>query len=366
VCAALAGCAASVVVVLSLAGCGRLFGPRATLGPGAIVRGRGLYNEVISETNNQQTLDLIVRARYGEPFGMLSVGSVTANLRAGTTTETQFGIGPDSNFKGNLVPLAVGLAYEENPTISYTPVQGERFVKSLLSPVGLDVLVLLFGIERPPDRLISILVKQVNGVRNPLYGAPAARADFDESIALLKRLELAGRATWTSTAKGGGSFALVIHDYAPDDRDTVRELMRRWGLPKSLALDGRDVVLPVKLAFGSVSRPELNLQTRSVYDLIQMAASAVEVPPEHAAAGLPDASLDGRAPLESLFRVHSSADRPSTDVLVAVRHRGYWFYIAANDGPSKLAFRFFQTLIGMRLAEVTPQSLPTLTVPVAK
>ena len=50
---------------LTLSGCGRLFGPQATLGPGSIVRGRALYNQVITETNNQQTLGMIVRARYG-------------------------------------------------------------------------------------------------------------------------------------------------------------------------------------------------------------------------------------------------------------------------------------------------------------
>ena len=84
----LAGRACLVAVTLvSVCGCGRVLGPRATLGPGAIVRGRGLYSEVISATNNEQTLELIVRARYGEPAGLLSVASVTANLRASATTD---------------------------------------------------------------------------------------------------------------------------------------------------------------------------------------------------------------------------------------------------------------------------------------
>src|SRR4029453_14814807 len=85
---------AAAVAALWLVGCGRLLGPRATLGPGAIVRGRGLYNQVIGDTNNQQPLDQIVRARYGEPSGLLSVASVTANLRTQAMTESQFGIGP--------------------------------------------------------------------------------------------------------------------------------------------------------------------------------------------------------------------------------------------------------------------------------
>jgi hypothetical protein len=53
-------------------------------------------------------------------------------------------------------------------------------------------------------------------------------------------------------------------------------------------------------------------------------------------------------------------------VLVAIRHRGYWFYIPADDGPSKLTFRLLQTLIGMRLVEGTPQTIPTLTIPVGR
>jgi hypothetical protein len=357
---------AAAAAALWLAGCGRFLGPRATLGPGAIVRGRGLYNQVISDTNNQQTLEQIVRARHGEQSGLLSIASVTANLRTQATTDSQFGIGPSANYQGNIVPLSLGLTYEENPTIVYAPVQGERYVKGILSPVGLDMLVLLLGIEHAPYQLPSILLKQVNGLRNPMYGPPQARAAFQDSIALLARLEDAGQATWASTSTKDETFALVIHDYAPGNRGIVRELLRKWDLPASLVQGDRDIVLPVNLAFGRATRPELNVQTRSVYDLIEMAASSVEVPSEHAARGLPDPGLDDVTPLHGVMRIQSSPSRPSTDPLVAVRYRGYWFYIAGDDGPSKLAFRLLQRLIGMRLAEGTPQTIPTLTIPVAK
>jgi hypothetical protein len=355
---------AAAAVILWLGGCGRLLGPKATLGPGAIVRGRELYNQVINETNNQQTLELIVRARYGEPFGLLSVASVTANLRSMAKTDAQFGIGASSNYQGNLVPLSICFAYEENPTIAYTPVQGERYARSMLSPIGLDLLLLFLGIERTPHELVSLLVKQVNGLHNPMYGPPEARAAFQDSVALLARLEDAGQATWGSTATKDGSFALVIHDYAPGNRDVVRALLKEWGLPASLAHEDRDIVLPVSLGFGRGTRPALNVQTRSVYDLIEIAASAVEVPPEHAAQGLVDPEV--AQPLRGVLTIRSSANYPSTDVLVAVHHRRHWFYIPSDDAPSKLAFRLLQTLIGMRLVEGAPQTIPTLTIPVAK
>jgi hypothetical protein len=357
---------AAAAALLCLSGCGRFLGPKATLGPGAIARGRAIYNEVISYTNNQQTLGLIVRARYGEPAGLLSVASVTANLRTTASAGSQFGIGPSANYQGNIVPLSLGLAYEENPTIAYTPLQGERYAKSMLSPLGLDVMVLLLGIERAPQQLISMLVKQVNGLQNPMYGPPQGRAAFRDSVDLLARLEGAGQATWGATSTQDGTFALVIHDYAPGNRAVVRELLRKWNLPASLGQGDRDIVLPLNLGYGDGTRPELNVQTRSVYDLIELAASSVEVPPEHVARGLANPGPDERSPLHDLLRIQSSPNAPSTDVLVAVRHRGHWFFIGADDGVSKLTFRLLQALIGMRLVEGTPQTTPTLTIPVSR
>ena len=358
---------AAAAAILCLSGCGRFLGPRATLGPGAIVRGRELYNQVISDTNNQQTLELIVRARYGEPWGLLAVASVTANVRTTALANSQFGVGPTANYQGNLVPLSLGLSYEENPTVAYTPVQGERYAKNILSPIGLDMLVLLLSMEHAPHELLSILVRQVNGLQNPMYGPPQIGAPFHDSVVLLARLENAGQATWTSTStKDGAAFALVIHDYAPANRNVVRELLQRWGLPASLAGGNGNIVLPVNLAVGQVTRPELNVQTRSVHDLVEIAASSVEVPAEHAALGIADPGLAGPSPFRDDLRIQSSPSFPSTPVLVAVRHRGYWFYIAADDGPSKLTFRLLQTLIGMRLVEGTPQTTPTLTIPVTR
>jgi hypothetical protein len=359
--------AVTLAGVLLACGCTHWLGPKATLGPGSIVRGRGLYNEVITQTNNEQTLELIVRARYGEPIGLLSVVSVTANLRASAALGGQFGIGPSANYAGSLVPLSAGVAYEQNPTISYVPVQGERFAKSILSPIGIDVLGLLLSTERDSHRLMSVLIKQMNGLRNSMLDPPAARLAFEESIDRLARLQSAGQAAWMASANSPDSFTLVIHGYAPSNVDVVRELLRMLGLPESLARQGHDIVLPVKLAFGNEPTPQLNVQTRSVYDLIQLAATAVQVPPEHVELGLPDAGLDELAPAGGFLKIQNSREQPSSsDVLVKVWHRGWWFYLAASDGPSKSGFRFLQTLINMRLVEAAPHTTPTLTIPVGK
>ena len=63
-----------IVGALAIYGCN-------VIGPQAISGGRGVYAEVINRTEDEEILNVIVRMRYDETFGMISVVSVTANLR---------------------------------------------------------------------------------------------------------------------------------------------------------------------------------------------------------------------------------------------------------------------------------------------
>ena len=359
--------AVTMAGVLLVCGCSRLLGPKATLGPGSIVRGRGLYNEVITQTNNEQTLELIVRARYGEPIGLLSVVSVTANLRASSMLGAQVGFGPSANYQGNLVPLSAGVAFETNPTISYVPVQGERFAKSILSPIDIGVLGLLLSTERDSHRLMSVLIKQMNGLRNSMLDPPASRVAFQESIDRLARLQSAGQAAWAGSETSPGSFTLVIHDYAPSNVDVVRELLRMWGLPESLARQGHDIVLPVKLAFGNGSTPRAQRT-----DAIGVRPHSARSDRRAGAGRTNRAWATGRGARRTLPPTGFSED-PELSGPALLRRAGQDMASRsggstspASDGPSKSAFRFLQTLINMRLVEAAPATTPVLTIPVGK
>ena len=84
-----------VVSVLGLCGC-------AIVGPQSITAGRGVYTEVINRTEDEQILNVLVRQRYDETFGMISVASVTANLQFSARAATNIGIGDSDNYAGNL------------------------------------------------------------------------------------------------------------------------------------------------------------------------------------------------------------------------------------------------------------------------
>ena len=84
---------ATMLVLLSALG----FSGCAVVGPQSITAGRGVYAEVINRTEDEQILNVIVRQRYDETFGMISVASVTANLRFSTQAGTNIGIGDSDN-----------------------------------------------------------------------------------------------------------------------------------------------------------------------------------------------------------------------------------------------------------------------------
>ena len=118
-------------VFILIALCSILFQVSASLpvtsrGPRSISMGRADYNEAINKTEDEQMLLAIVKERYGETSTLLAVSGIAANVRFRSTAAVELGFGPVENYAGRLKPFSGGLAYEENPTITYAPVQGEQ------------------------------------------------------------------------------------------------------------------------------------------------------------------------------------------------------------------------------------------------
>jgi hypothetical protein len=155
---------ASLSAWLLLAGC-------QMWGPAALGVGRGAYNDVIARTGSEQTLGLIVRLRYSDPIGLLMVSSVTAGLKFSAEARGEAGFGPRANYIGNLVPFSAGIGYEDSPTISYSPVDAQAFLREWLMPTTMETLALVLQSAARQDALIVLLVERLNGVRSGA-GAP--------------------------------------------------------------------------------------------------------------------------------------------------------------------------------------------------
>jgi hypothetical protein len=281
-------------------------------------------------------------------------------------TGIQAGFGPSSNFAGNLVPFSAGLAYEENPTISYAPVGGDLYARRLLSPIPLELLVGFLRSRAVLAGNFAVVVKRINGISNPDFlSSPTAAPDprFSRLVALFDSLHRAGVLSFAAIAEKSQEFAIVMRDYVPGHAQEVEELLRLLDLP---AVSGaRPIVVPMSAAVERDQTNSVAVTTRSLAALMEIMTAAVEVSEEQARSGrvvdYPPPGLIGRQ-----VRIQRSESAPD-DASVRVKYRDAWYYIADTDLRTKEFFRFIELLWGITVASSTAsQPAPVLTVPVGR
>lgn len=109
---------------------------------------------------------------------------------------------------------------------------------------------------------------------------------------------------------------------------------------KKSVREGDDVVIPVRLSAGTPDPGAISIETRSLFNLLQLAAARIEVPEDPAAGAVrfPTPGLPGQG-----VRILSSISPPG-QARVAVEYRGYWYYIEQTDAASKQWLAMIQLL----------------------
>ena len=346
-------------VWLLLAGC-------QMLGPTALSTGRSTYNDVIARSGSEQTLGLIVRLRYADPIGLLTVSSVTAGLKFSAEAKSEVGFGPRANYAGQLVPFSADIGYEDSPTIAYTPVDGEAFLREWLSPVTMETLALVLQ-SWPESALLARLIERMNGLRSGANTTVEERTAFHRAATLLVEFRTRGMASWAQQSGNAGRYELILSHYTPAHITDTEELLRLLEVHGEPAR-ARVIHIPVLLGVQDGNVDGLAIQTRSVAEIMRNAAAAVDVPREHVEAHIVDASVEplvGLMAPDPTLRIHSSRNAPER-ANVAVKHRGWWYYVDDADLASKQAFLQIQMLFLTRLSEAVrgTQATPLLTIPV--
>ena len=336
-------------------------------GPSAIRSGRLAYNEAIAETNNQQMLRLVAQNRYEENGSLLAVSSITANVRMTTNAGIQLGFADSDDYAGNLVPFSAGAVYEENPTITYTPVDGAEYARQVFSPVPVSLLVQMTEALVDPAHVYAALISSVNGVRNPDFHYSPNDADprFQRFVAIMTTLTRAHRLHWVEDAQQPGRFSIVIDHYEPPETAEVRELLDLLGLPVP-AGRAAQVTLTVFLTPDGRASGGVGILTRSVGDLVEMLSAAIEVPEEDVRRGVAR-SYPPLGPAGNGLQIHYSKTRQA-HAAVAVQYRDGWFYIDETDQVTKRLFRLMTALWSITIAESATKgpAAPVLTVPVSR
>lgn len=205
----------------------------AGIGPRTVVHDRFDYTGALADSWKQQMLINMVKVRYGDSPVFLDVASIISGytLETGVTVSGQIASpGRGDTFAG----VDAHGTFTDRPTITYTPLSGDKFTRSLMKPLPLPAMLSLIQAGYPIDLVLRICVNSVNGIRNS-YGGPArthaADPEFYPLLEHLRKIQDSGaiglRGQKTNemeglmmTIRGKGRSCPSAHKYPQFIRET--------------------------------------------------------------------------------------------------------------------------------------------------
>ena len=280
------------------------------------------YTQSIAQSAEQQMLLNIVRLRHRRLPVFLQVSSVVTQYSLSTNAGLNGAyntVGPGGFVPPASVGAAAGVRVEERPTITYTPLQGEDFVRRLATPLSSSAIAQLVQAGWPWDAVLACCVQQINGQFAPQNPWREEQTDFQRLGNMLS--ELQRNHSITMGQNQDGSYELVFAIPATEDgRNKVAEVRKLLGL-------NPDAYRYALSAHSTESTPDqVTLHGRSMMASMYYLSQGVE-----GGVGRPPALAD------ALLQVRGAKKAPS-DAYASVEYDGRAFYIDGEDVDSQNVF----------------------------
>ncbi len=338
------------------------------MGPRFIEGSRTDYNVAMGNTESEQILLNLVRLRYGDAPYFLEATALNTQFLLAPSVEA----GSTFDFDGaSTYSLKGKLAYEEKPTVTYSPLRGEDFVRQILSRISLETILLLDSSGWSTERVIRLCVEDINGIDNaakasgPTPSEPPDISAFNELVTILASLEAKGGLSITESSNQAKSTKYTV-EFSPE-REFASEINK---LRQVLGITGASKSNPKLVEIGDQTyKNAIEVQTRSFMGVMYFLAQAVVVPKEDinqqkvATTSLENGdSFDWEKVTGKLAVINSSSSKPS-NAAIAVNYRGWWFYVADSDVTTKATFQLLGQLFALQSRDKKGSS-PLLTLPI--
>ena len=398
--------------ILALIGCG--FGPRS------LVQTRLLYNEAVKTTSEEQFLLNIVRLRYTNTPSSLAISNIADQQELSSEFQAIpfFAPGALGGYRSQGLPQA-SLTRASRPTLSYTPLDDQDFTQKLFSPISLNGAFYLSRTTWPISTVFRLYLENLNWVSNaetasgPTPKCAPEFAQFLEGIQALQELQdaqlvqlyldpqeeiVAGPMEVPSdeadlvmkaveleleVRKEEKGYYLIKKSSQPMLAvDAAAKLEPAWETfcrcfyidPQARSLKiTTDQLAPYQNTADSPSLSVLDLETRSLLQVLFFVSHGIDVPSEHVRDGRvpmtcnPDGTpFDWRQIMTGMFRVQSikSKKRPE-NAYVAVFYEDYWYYIDDRDRDTKATFALLIEVSRLEL-QSSESNAPLLTLPLGR
>jgi len=241
----------------------------------------------------------------------------------------------------------------ENPTVFYLPLEGEKFVRQMMTPFNLNLLVLLTSSGWSVERVLTVMVREMNGVKNaPSASGPTPSDEpeyrnFQEVMQLLRAIQK--RDGFDLGRIPDDESALELR-FARDESDSTeaRRLRELLGLNPELER------FRIKLGIGRIDDATITILPRSMVSSLSYLSQSVQVPKDHEASGIVtltlgknDEPFDWNLVFDNVMRIRTAPSAPQ-NAAIAVPYRGHWFYIDDRDLGAKSTFALLSQLFALQ------------------
>lgn len=346
------------IVVVAFAGC-------RSIGPSTVARDRFDYSGSISESWKRQTLLNIVKLRYLDPPIFVDVGQIVAGYSLETALTAGVSLPEQNTFGGDTVTFGGSARYTDRPTVTYTPLTGNKFVRGLMTPLPPESVFFMIQSGFPADGVLFASVASINGLKNQessVGGVKAPDAEFMRVLALLRKIQLSGAVAMRIKQDAQKQQTTILtfrtKDIAPETVADIHEMRRLLRLDP----DAEEL----RLVFGTTAanNQEVAMVTRSMMQQMATMASQVEVPVADVVQGRAPAGWESIADNTNavrLIQIKCSPSKPA-DAFVVINYRDHWYWIDDRDLKSKRVFTFMMMLF--TLADTgEKENLPLITIP---
>ena len=342
----------------------------ATIGAGSVRRDSLDYSEALGKAWKEQTLLNVVKLRYADTPVFLEVSSVISSYQLQSQVNVLGSLSynltpglPDTAGRGATVGGSG--TYTDKPTITYTPLQGDKFTRELLRPIPPSAIFQLIQAGYAVDPFFQLTVRAINGVYNRSSrgtGTRDADPEFYQLLDALRRLQLSEAIDFRLDKRGAEDASIISfrsNRFTPAVEQDLLFVRKVLGLSQKPG--------ELHLTFGAVPRndTELAVLTRSMLEILIELSARIEVPEADVQAGkafpVPPSRSESGLRDQPMVKIHSGA-KPPADAFVAVSYSDHWFWIDNSDFRSKAVFSFLLLLTSLAQTGVTPQA-PVITVP---
>ncbi len=344
----------------------------SSIGPGTVTRDRFDYTTAVADSWKSQMLLNLVKIRYGDTPVFLDVGQVVAgySLQRKVSTSASaklFNAGAALHDEVGGFGLSAEGALNESPTITYSPMTGERFARQMMMPIPPAAIMNIIQAGYPVDMVFRLTVQSMNGIDNrrinQLYVRPAD-PEFYALLPNLGRIQASGDiGVQVRQVDNSSELSMILRP-----RLAAAEENALLNVSKILNLD--PVAREFRIVYGAVSsnEEEIAMLSRSMIEILTDISSNIIVPDIHVTEQwvkpTPEADLGPYGVVTPLIRITSSIDYPA-ESFVAIPYKGYWFSISNGDMESKRLFSFLMFLFTF-VETGNKDAAPILTIPTTR